>query len=109
LSIVIIVLGTFKMKKMLAMVAVVSMAVVGNVAAQEGKAVYDKACSVCHAAGVAGAPVANDAAQWGPRLTKGMDALVGSVKSGLNAMPPGGMCTDCSDEDYKNAIEFMAK
>ncbi|MGL5359027.1 MAG: monoheme cytochrome c5 ScyA, partial [Shewanella sp.] len=24
-------------------------------------------------------------------------------------MPPGGMCTDCTDEDYKAAIGFMSK
>ncbi|QSX30310.1 c-type cytochrome [Shewanella cyperi] len=97
------------MKKLLAVVAVASLAMAGSVSAQEGKAVFEKACHVCHAMGVAGAPVAHDAAQWEPRLAKGIDALVGSVKSGLNAMPPGGMCTDCSDDDYKAAIEFMSK
>ena len=26
----------------------------------------------------------------------------------MNAMPPKGMCYDCSDEDYKAMIEYMA-
>ncbi|QIR13222.1 c-type cytochrome [Shewanella aestuarii] len=97
------------MKKLLAMTAVAALTLSANVFAQEGEAVYNKACQVCHSMGVAGAPKSHDVAAWEPRLAKGMDALVTSVKSGLNAMPPGGMCTDCSDEDYKNAIEFMSK
>jgi cytochrome c5 len=39
----------------------------------------------------------------------GIDTLVATVKTGKNAMPPGGMCTDCTDDDYKNAIEYMSK
>ncbi|MCG9698485.1 c-type cytochrome [Shewanella sp. Isolate11] len=97
------------MKKLLALSAAAALTLSANVFAQEGEAIYNKACHVCHSMGVAGAPKAHDAAAWEPRLAKGMDTLVGSVKSGLNAMPPGGMCTDCSDEDYQKAIEFMSK
>ena len=70
---------------------------------------YNKSCAVCHTTGAANAPKTGDAAAWEPRLAKGMDALVASVSSGLNAMPPKGMCFDCSDEDYKALIEYMAK
>ncbi|MDO6621160.1 MULTISPECIES: c-type cytochrome [unclassified Shewanella] len=97
------------MKKLLAMTAVAALTLSSNVFAQDGEAVYNKACTVCHSMGVAGAPKTHDAAAWEPRLAKGLDALVATVKTGLNAMPPGGMCTDCTDEDYKNAIEFMSK
>jgi cytochrome c5 len=69
---------------------------------------YNKACAVCHAMGVAGAPTAFDEAAWAPRMEKGMDALVTSVKNGLNAMPPMGMCFDCSDDDYKALITYMS-
>ncbi|MEQ8262472.1 c-type cytochrome [Pseudohaliea sp.] len=69
---------------------------------------YNKACAVCHAAGVAGAPKTHDAAAWEPRLAKGMDTLVASVKNGLNAMPPKGMCFDCTDEEYQELITFMS-
>jgi cytochrome c5 len=69
---------------------------------------YNKSCAVCHNAGVAGAPKAGDAEAWAPRLEKGMDALVASVKNGLNAMPAKGMCFDCTDEDYKELINYMA-
>ena len=79
-----------------------------SVYAQTGEEVYEKACQTCHTLGVAGAPKVHNVEEWAPRLEKGMDELIGSVKTGLNAMPPGGMCFDCSDEDYQNAIEFMS-
>ena len=68
---------------------------------------YNKSCAMCHDTGVAGAPKTGDAAQWAPRLEKGMDALVASVDKGMNAMPPKGMCFDCSDDDFKALIEYM--
>jgi cytochrome c5 len=70
---------------------------------------YAKTCAVCHASGAAGAPKTGVAADWEPRMGKGMDALVASVENGLNAMPPKGMCFDCSAADYKALIEYMAK
>ena len=70
---------------------------------------YNKSCAVCHASGAAGAPKAHDTAAWEPRMAKGMEVLVGSATNGLNAMPPKGMCFDCSADDYTALIEFMAK
>ena len=43
-----------------------------------------------------------------PRMAKGMEVLVASVNNGLNAMPPKGMCFDCTDADYTALIEYMA-
>ena len=70
---------------------------------------YNKSCAVCHASGAANAPKTGDAAAWEPRIAKGMDALMQSVNNGLNAMPPKGMCFDCTDEDYKALIDYMSK
>ena len=70
---------------------------------------YNKSCAVCHESGAANAPKTGDAAAWEPRMAKGMDALVQSVQNGLNAMPPKGMCFECSDDDYKALINYMAK
>ena len=47
-------------------------------------------------------------AAWEPRMAKGMDTLVASVTNGFNAMPPRGMCMDCTAEDYKAIIEWMS-
>ncbi|MGL4475967.1 MAG: c-type cytochrome [Shewanella sp.] len=97
------------MKKMLAMTAFAVMTMSPSAFAQDGEAVYNKACQVCHSMGVAGAPKVHDVAAWEPRLAQGMDTLVATIKTGKGAMPPGGMCTDCTDQDYKSAIEFMSK
>ncbi len=70
---------------------------------------YSKTCAVCHAAGAAGAPRTGDATQWAPRLEKGMDTLVASVDKGMNAMPPKGMCFDCTPEEFKALIEYMVE
>ncbi|MFT6050979.1 MAG: cytochrome c5 [Halioglobus sp.] len=76
--------------------------------AQPDMAKYNKSCAICHASGAANAPKTGDVAAWAPRLEKGMDVLVASVNAGLNAMPPKGMCFDCTDDDYKALINFMA-
>ena len=69
---------------------------------------YQSSCFACHSSGAAGAPKTGDVAAWEPRLAKGMDTLVESVKKGLNGMPPTGLCGDCTDEEIVALIEFMA-
>jgi cytochrome c5 len=95
------------MKKLIAFVFAATALSVG--AAEPDMDKYNKSCVVCHASGAANAPKTGDAAAWEPRLAKGMDALVAAVANGMNAMPPKGMCYDCTDEDYKALIEYMAK
>jgi len=93
------------MKKLL---AVSAMLFAASAMAQPPMDKYNKACAVCHNAGVAGAAKTGDVAAWAPKLEKGMDALVSSVKNGLNVMPPKGMCFDCTDEDYVALITYMS-
>lgn len=76
-------------------------------AERSGEEVYNTKCSVCHVAGVAGAPKFGDAAAWAPRTEKGIDALLATAITGLNAMPPKGTCMDCSDNELKSAIQYM--
>ena len=94
------------MIRILGVLTFVSLAQVAQAA--DAPAKYAVTCGACHAIGVLGAPKTGDAGQWEPRLAKGMDALVASVKKGLNAMPPGGLCNSCSDEEYKELITYMA-
>ncbi len=93
------------MNKLLAVVLTLSAA---GAFAQPDMAKYDKSCKVCHATGAAGAPKTGDAAAWAPRMEKGMETLVKAVNTGLNAMPPKGMCFDCSDADYAALITYMS-
>ena len=76
-------------------------------AAVDGQKIYQASCQACHAAGVAGAPKLSDKAAWVPRIAKGNDALMSSVKNGLNVMPPKGGCMSCSDDELRAAIEYM--
>ena len=78
-------------------------------AAQDPEAVYAKACAACHNGQLPMAPKRGDKAAWAPRVAKGMDALVLSVTNGLNAMPPRGLCMDCSAEDYQAVIKLMSE
>jgi len=73
------------------------------------EAKYTQSCMACHAAGVAGAPKSFDEAAWKPRLATGIDTLVTSVTQGKGAMPPKGLCMDCSAEQYKALINYMSK
>ena len=60
-----------------------------------------------HVSGVDGAQKLEDKAAWEPRAAKGIDGLLTTANSGLNAMPPKGTCADCSDDELKGAIEYM--
>lgn len=68
---------------------------------------YKKTCGICHESSVGGAPKRGDIAAWFPRIEKGMDVLLESVKNGKGAMPPTGICFDCSVEDYVALINYM--
>jgi len=73
----------------------------------KGKAVYEASCTVCHAAGIAGAPKAGDQAAWAPRLKAGMDALYATTLKGKGAMPPKGGNASLSDADVKAAVDYL--
>lgn len=79
----------------------------GAGAARSGEEIVTSKCSVCHGAGVAGAPKIGDAAAWKPRIAQGIDTLVAHAISGIRAMPPKGTCADCSDAEIKAAVEAM--
>ncbi len=78
-----------------------------STAADPGEAVYKKACTACHATGVAGAPLLGDKAAWEPRVGQGLDGLLAVAIAGKGAMPPRGSCPNCSDEDLRVAIVYM--
>jgi len=55
------------------------------------------------------APRKGDQEAWTPRLAKGMETLVQHVTQGFKAMPPRGLCMDCSAEDYRAIIQWMSE
>lgn len=77
---------------------------VGQVAAADGKAVYDKTCGACHNNM---APKLGDKAAWAPRIANGVDGMVATVIKGKGAMPPKGGAASLSNADVKAAVEYM--
>ncbi len=76
--------------------------------AQQGKAVYDKSCALCHAAGVAGAPKFGNSGDWAPRVARGAAALYTSALNGTpKGMPPRGGNAELKDAEVKAAVDYM--
>lgn len=75
-----------------------------------GKKTFGNVCSMCHAAGVAGAPKPGDKADWGPRIAKGKDTLYKHALEGFNgekgSMPARGGST-LPDDAVKAAVDYM--
>jgi cytochrome c5 len=98
------------MKKIdqIAVIGAVLLAVNSAVQAYDaGVSVYNSKCIICHESGVAGAPKVGDKKAWAPRIATGMDALLANAIKGKNAMPSRGTCTECSDADLADAIQYM--
>ncbi len=72
-----------------------------------GKAVYETYCSGCHASGAGGAPKYGDAIGWDPFLKKGIDQVYVNALKGIGSMPAKGTCLSCSDDDIKQAVNYM--
>lgn len=75
--------------------------------ADPGQKVYQAFCTVCHGAGIAGAPKTGDKAAWQPRVAQGKDALYNSAIKGKNAMPPKGGAVNTPDADIRAAVDYM--
>lgn len=89
---------------------VVEVAAAAPAGPRDGKTVVETKCSMCHTAGVAGAPKLNNAGDWAPRIAKGIEVLYKHGIEGFGAaMPAKGMCMDCSDDEIKAAVDFMVE
>ena len=77
---------------------------IGEVAAADGKAVYDKSCVACHKA-LPTAPKLGDKKVWAPLMARGSKELIASVIKGKAPMPPRGGAAN--DEDVAAAVEYM--
>ena len=79
----------------------------GAVDLAAGEKVYQSACFACHMTGVAEAPKIDGPTDWEPRLAQGMAGLLQAVTAGKGAMPPKGGFAHLTEDDLRNAIEFM--
>ena len=76
----------------------------GQVAAADGKAIYEKSCAGCHKT-LPKAPKLGDKTAWAPLIKRGSKDLIASVIKGKAPMPPRGAAA--SDEDAAAATEYM--
>ena len=76
---------------------------------RSGETIYNTYCMACHATGAAGAPIKGNAEAWNARIAQGQDTLLQHAINGLNAMPPMGTCSNCSDEEMASAVAFLTK
>lgn len=100
------------MKNLLAKLMLVyvflSLSVVAQAEGFNAEEKYKSTCNVCHGSGVAGAPRKGDSNAWATRLAQGEEAMLNSVKNGKGAMPAKGLCTDCTDEQFKALINYLS-
>lgn len=100
------------MKRLMIASAVLALGFTATAQAEDVPAKYNMYCVACHSTGAAGAPKTHDKAAWDERFAAvdgKMEEVVAIAKKGLNAMPPMGLCGDCSDDELKEIIEYMAK
>jgi glucose/arabinose dehydrogenase/cytochrome c5 len=72
-----------------------------------GKESYELVCSGCHSAGVSGAPVFGNYAQWKPIMAQPLEVTKEHVFNGYNEMPERGLCYICPDEQMMDMIDYM--
>lgn len=82
------------------------------VTAMSGPQVYNAACLACHGAGIGGAPILGDTAVWAPRIAQGINVLnehaVNGYTGSAGYMPPKGGRIDLSDQEIRDAVQYMA-
>lgn len=86
-------------------------AVAAAPANEAGEKVFKGTCSMCHAAGAAGAPIKGNKDDWAPRIAQGKDLLYKHALEGFTGakgvMPARGANTSLKDEDVKAAVDYM--
>jgi cytochrome c5 len=69
---------------------------------------YEGSCKACHTVQASLAPLSGDRAAWDPRWAQGEPALLAATIQGKGGMPAGGQCFECTPDDLKALIRFMA-
>ena len=69
--------------------------------------IYQQVCSVCHAAGVAGAPKVGDNKKWAPLIAEGQVTLTAHGFVGVRGMPAKGGQPDLALKDFAGALVHM--
>ncbi len=79
---------------------------------QQGKVVWLETCKVCHATGLAGAPIIGNRKAWQTRIAQGKPTLYQHALNGFmgpagTEMPARGGNDALSDSEVKAAVDYM--
>ena len=80
----------------------------GATAGKSGAEVVKAVCSMCHGAGLMGAPKIGDNGQWAPRIAQGYQTLVKHALEGIRSMPARGGNPALTDDEVAAAVAEMA-
>lgn len=69
---------------------------------------YAGSCKGCHTIKDSQAPLTGDRTLWDPRWAQGQAGLLAAAIQGKKGMPAGGQCFECTPDDLKALIRFMA-
>lgn len=70
---------------------------------------YTRSCQTCHADPATSAPLSGDIRAWARRLElRRAEGLLTSTIEGYGAMPPMGLCADCTRGEFEALIAFLA-
>lgn len=72
-----------------------------------GKGLYEEYCSGCHAMGSGGAPKFGDPSSWDAVIKQTMPIVYDNAIKGKGSMPAKGTCLSCSDDEIKQAVDYM--
>lgn len=72
--------------------------------------IYARSCKVCHSNAYTKAPLTGHKADWQNRLDqRRSDGLLNSAVEGFGAMPPAGLCPNCTPTQLALLICFMGE
>ena len=92
-----------------ALLGIASLNPVSAALAASAEETYKSTCSICHDAGVGGAPKLGDKAAWTPRIKQGKEVLYKVSIEGKpgTAMIAKGGNAKLSDAEVKAAVDYM--
>ena len=76
-------------------------------AEEDGRSIFQEYCVMCHGSGMPEVPQFGNRDHWEVPIAKGKEALYYSAIEGYNAMPPKGLCEQCSNAQIKAAVDYM--
>ena len=72
-----------------------------------GEQIVTQVCAACHGAGLMNSPKIGNAADWAPRIEKGIDTLHKHAIAGFNMIPANGVRSDRREYELMDAVESM--